>query len=303
MLLLLMCATSCRKKTSQLKIGLFDISSDDKSILFSLSNNGKISILSIDIDNGNLRGIVKSTFDSNYYNPKFSPDGSKILFFGSKRNNSLGCSMFIADKDGRNKQEILRDSGEIIEAVFSSCENKIYYIKSNEFGNYSPLGRSQPHNSDVYSIRLSDHKIEQITNLKAYNMYRISEFDCGKITLNMTGSDKKGLLMFTMKDPNQMIDINPLNNPRKDNSFYTTPFYSKKYKIMGFIAPYELYTMDMNDRIGKLILYDEDMVKYYRFYNNHERIVYTNQNKPSFYIIDLKGVKIKEVDVESLFAN
>lgn len=78
--------------------------------------------------------------------------------------------MFLADKDGSNKQEILRDNGEIIEAIFSSCENKIYYIKSKEFGHYSPVGRDQPHNSDVYSISLSDHKIEQITHLNTYNM-------------------------------------------------------------------------------------------------------------------------------------
>lgn len=296
--MLFICATSCSKKTSKLKIGLFDISNDDKSVLFSLSNNGKISILSVDLESNNLKGIIKSTSDSNYYNPKFSPDGSKILFFGSKRNNSLGCSMFLADKDGSNKHEILRDNGEIIEAVFSYCEDKIYFIKSKEFGHYSPLGRDQPHNSDVSSVRLSDHTIEQITYLNAYNMYRISEYDCDKITLSMSGSDKRGLLMFTKKDPNKMIEFSPLNNPRNDNSFYNTPFYSKKYKMMGFIAPYELYTMDMNNRIGKLVVYDEDMIKYYRFYNNQKRIIYTNQNKPLFNIIDLKGVKIKEINIE-----
>ena len=291
----------CKNDKPSLKIGLFDISKNDKNILFSFSKNGKISIASIDLDGGNLRPIIKSTADSNYYNPRFSPDGLKILFIGSKRSSVGGCSIFLANTDGSNKKEILKDTGEIIEAVFSDCEDKIYYIKSKGVGHSSPLARNQPHNSDVYSLNLIGGKIDQITHSESYNMYRISEYDCGWITLNMPGSDKKGLVMFAEKSPNHIIDINPLDNPRKDNSFYNTAFYSKKYKVIGFLAPYELYIMNMKDRISKLLLYDDDMVKYFRFYANQQSIVYINQKDLSFYIVDFEGKKIREIDIASVF--
>jgi hypothetical protein len=271
-----------------------------QKILFTFYKGGKISVASIDVNGSNLVPIIRSTVDSNYYNPQFSPDGSRILFIGSKRNNLLGCSMFLSDKSGKNKVEILRDSGEIIEAVFSACGNKIYFVKSKEYGHYSPLGKSGAHNSDVYSISLLDYKVEQITNYEAYSMYRISEYNCDSITLNMTTGKGNGLAMFSKKNPSHITYFNPINNPRADSSFYDTPFYSKRYKIMGFIAPYELYIMSMDDRKASLVLYDNDNVKYYKFFNNKKKIVYTSNNKPVFNIINFKGSIVKKIDVESM---
>ena len=298
-LILLVACHSDRKPS--LKIGLFDISKNDGNILFSFSKNGTISIASVNLDGKGLKVIVRSTVDSNYYNPTFSPDGSKMLFLGSKRNNEDGCSMFLARSDGTQKREILRDRGEIIEAVFSGCEEKIYYIKSKEFGHSSPLGRSQPHNSDVYSLSLVDGSTQQITHKAAYSMYRLSEFKCDKILLSMSNGIEKGLQMFAKDKPEQITEINPVNNPRKDNSFYNTPFYSQKYNMLAFIAPYELYIMSMNNRIARLVIYDDDMVKYFRFYNNQEKIVYTNEHRLSFYIVDFKGAKVSEIDIGSAF--
>lgn len=300
MLISLVSFMGCKKNNQSLSIGLFDISKDDKNILFSMSKNGRISILSIDLDGANLKPIVKSTADSNYYNPSFNKDGSKILFIGSNRNNKLGCSMFLANKDGSQKHEILKDDGEIIEAIFSSCEEKIYYIKSKEFGSFSPVGRSQPHNSDLYAISLIDYKIEQITSMSSYDMFRLSEFGCENISLTMSSNERKGLLMFSKRDPKNIIEFNPLNNPRKDNSLYNTPFYSEKYNLVGFIAPYELYIMDINKRIAKLVLYEDDMIKYFRFLNNHKEIVYTSQTNTSFHVVNFEGFKIGEIDLGSM---
>lgn len=300
-ILLLALLVGCKNDKPSLKIGLFDISKNDKNILFSFSKNGKISIASIDLDGGNLRPVIKSTTDSNFYNPRFSPNGEKILFMGSKRSSGMGCSMFLANADGSNKKEILRDVGEIIEAVFSECEDKVYYIKSKEVGHSSPLAGNQPHNSDVYSLDLIGGKVEQITHTGSYSMSRVSEYDCDWITLNMPGSDKKGLLMFAKENPNQIIDVNPLNNPRRDNALYNTAFYSKKYGVMVFLAPYELYIMNMKDRSSKLVLYDDNLVKYFRFCASQKRIVYINQNDLSFNIVDFKGEKIREVDIASVF--
>lgn len=79
------------------------------------------------------------------------------------------------------------------------------------------------------------------------------------------------------------------------------PFYSHKYDMLAFIAPYELYIMSMENRIARLATYDEDMVKYFRFYNNQEKIVYINERKLSFYIVDFKGREVSEIDIGSSF--
>lgn len=290
----------CRDKKMLSRIGLFDISKDDKSILFSFYKSSGISILSVDIDDNNLKSIIPSTIDSNFYNPKFNKDGSKILFIGSKKGQKIGCAVFIANPSGSSREKIFSDKGEITEAVFSECEDKIYYIKSNEFGHSSPVGADQPHNSDVYSISLTTKVIEQITHLNAYSMYRISEYNCDNIMISMAYSTVPGLLTFFKESPGKLISINPLNNPRKDNSLYDTPFYSHKFNTLGFIAPYELYVMEMKDKHASLVVYDELMVSYFRFFNNQKKMAYINDKGGAFYLVNYDGSNLKELSIDKL---
>jgi len=290
----------CRDKKQSSRIGLFDISKDDKSVLFSFYRSSGISILSIDLNGSGLREIIPTTIDSNFYNPKFNKDGSKILFIGNRKGKKIGCTVFLAKPDGSGKTKIFSDKGEITEAVFSDCEDKIYYIRSNEFGHSSPLGEDQPHNSDIYSINLTTKVIEQVTHLNAYSMYRVSEYDCGKIMMSMAYDSIPGLLMFSKGSPGKLISINPLNNPRKDNSLYNTPFYSDKFNMLGFIAPYELYVMGMKDKHANLVIYDELMVSYFRFFNKQKKLVYINDRGGAFYLINYDGSNLKEISIDKL---
>ena len=290
----------CYNKEESSKIGLFDISKDDKSVLFSFYNSAGISILSVNINGSAQKILIPSTIDSNFYNPKFNKDGSKILFIGSKKGQKIGSDIYFANSDGSGRTKILRDNGEITEAVFSACEDKIYYIKSKEFGHSSPIVKDQPHNSDIYSIDLTTKVIEQITFLNAYNMYRISEYDCDKIMMSMAYNSTPGLLVFLKGASGKLLSINPLNNPRKENSLYDTPFYSDKYKMLGFIAPYELYVMSMKDKRASLVIYDEHMVSYFRFFNNQKRLIYTNDLSRAFYLVNYDGSNLKEISIEKL---
>lgn len=57
------------------RIGFFDVSKDDKLIVFSIYANNEISIYQVDTNGNNLKKIVPASVDSNYFNPKFNKDG------------------------------------------------------------------------------------------------------------------------------------------------------------------------------------------------------------------------------------
>lgn len=178
-----------------------------------------------------------------------------MLFIGNKNRKTEGNSIYVANSDGTDRRKVLTDDGLITEAVFSDCENKIYYIKSREYGHSSPLGRDQAHDSDLYAVDLSNGEVERVTHLHAYSVYGVSEYRCNDIMIFMPYNQMPGLLMLSKNKPDSLISINPLNDPRNDSSLYYSPLYSKKYDVLGFTAPYELYIMNMKIKKASLVTY------------------------------------------------
>ena len=289
------CVIGCSDDKAVSGIGLYDISNDDKQILFTWCHNGGASILQIDTNGVLLKSIIPATIDTNYFNPKYDRGGTRVLFIGSPKNNPFNCSIYIANVDGTEKKNIVYEQGLIGEAVFSECEDKIYYIKSKEFGHSSPVGRSQPHESDIYSVNLKDGKIERITNMNAYSLYRISEYDCNSMIMDLPPSD--GMVKFFKNDPSHLINITPLNNPRQDSTLYDSPIYSRRYNILAFLAPYELYIMNMDRKQAQSVARDENMISNIRLFNNQKRIVYTNEVDNDFFFINFDGSGSKRVSV------
>lgn len=80
-ILLIGCGRSNRISESN-KIGLFDISQDDRYLIFSYSKDNESSIYQIDTNGQNLKKIVSSTDKMLFYNPKYSKRDNKILFLG-----------------------------------------------------------------------------------------------------------------------------------------------------------------------------------------------------------------------------
>lgn len=279
-------------------MGLFDVSADDKNILFSMINGNNSAIYQIGI-NGKEFHQIASSVDSNFFNPKYSKISKKILFIGRPKNLSFNSVIYVANPDG-TQIEKLTDGKEIIsEAIFSQCEDKIYYCKANEYGHSSPIGSDEAHDLDIYSINLLDKKVEKVTNLNAYGIFHISEFDCKNILMFIPQRPEGGMVVFPKDATKALYSINPINNPRGDLSMYDTPVYSKKYNTLAFIATYELMIMSLKDKFAKVVINNsgKPQINNFGLFNNDKRIIYTTDDNAAFNIINYDGSGLTTIQI------
>ena len=152
--------TSCsgRKKYT---MGLYDISKDDKYILFGAFSNNRSSIYRTNIDGSNPVIIISATKEESFWSPRFSEDGKQIVFIGEKEDGSKIKSIYISNADGSNVEK-LTEGSHIISAFFSKYENSIIYLKANEYGKYSPIGKEMPHGTDIYSVDITSKEVKKI---------------------------------------------------------------------------------------------------------------------------------------------
>jgi Tol biopolymer transport system component len=302
-LLLTTFTISCSQQNNPLpEIGLFDISNNDSTLLFSFNNGTRSSIYQIDINGNHLKLIMAGTKKINYFNPKYSKDSKKILFLGRRNDKSSNATeIFTANSDGTKMKQVT-DAHEIItEAIFSKCEDKIYYCKANEFGHSSPFLADQTHDVDIYSLDLKSKKVERVTNLNAYALFHISEYDCGNILMYMPVPDKESMVMCSKIKPNELKFISPKNTPRPNPSMYYAPVYSKKYNSLAFIATFELMIMDTNDKYARVVVNQNDaghsQINNLAFFNKEKKLAYTTNLEPKFFIVNFDGTGLKRVKI------
>jgi len=278
-------------------LGLFDISPNNE-IIFSFMRNGKSSIYALNSVNGNLRKIISSTRNKNYYNPRYSPDGGKIVFIANSKDgvNSILC---LANVDGTEIDALIDNSGIITEATFSLDGKLIYFCKANTYDKYSTIGRKDAHDFDIYSLRLEDKKVTKITNIKSYGLSNISEVDSGYILAHIEAGPDGGMCLLSKDGATKPFIIVPENNPRKDASLYYTPIYSDNLKIIGFTAPYELYVMRLNDKVAKLVLSNKGSNDFSNivFYKNQPKILFSKVGSSNLYTINIDGTNIKTIPI------
>ncbi|HEY4323583.1 MAG TPA: hypothetical protein VGN20_06340 [Mucilaginibacter sp.] len=296
---------SCNRLNNENKtdqIGLFDISKDDRSILFSYIIGNKSSIYQIDTNGKGLKVIVPSTKVINYFNPKYSKKSQKILFLGKRNDlNTYNSSIYIANSDGTGIERIT-DGNEIIsEAIFSDCEDKIYYCKAGEYGHSSPLGTDQAHGIDVYSIDLNNRKVERVTNLNAYGIFHISEYDCQNILMFIPVPDKEGMAVVPKIKTDKIQFIDPTNHLRENPSMYYAPVYSKKYNTLAFIATYELMQMSMDDKNAKVVVNQNNeghsQIDNVVLFNNERKMAYTTDFGTEFILVCYDGSNLKHIKI------
>jgi Tol biopolymer transport system component len=295
---LLMSSGCGRSMKNMYSLNSFEISDDDSSILFSATDRGNhSSVYQIETNGKGLKKLISSTSDSNFFSPKYLQGNKKILFIGSSF-KSRNSDIYISHADGTDRKRITTGNEMISEAFFSKCDSSIYYIKSNEYGHSSPVGKDQLHGADIYSITLKDNKVKKVTQLNAYAILDISEYDCNHFLMYTPEQSKGGMLMIAKNTPNTIERLNPVNSPRNDLSLAHTPVFSKKYGMLGFIVPYELYIMELQSKKAKLVVKNQDDPIYsFRFFHNQKSLIYINDKEINFYIINFDGSGIKKIPV------
>jgi Tol biopolymer transport system component len=103
------------KKESRLTVGLRgkdpDISPDGKQIVYVNMNSGNANIGIVNVDGTNRRMLTNNNDATQYYGPKWSPDGKEILFSIFRTAEDRDIAIISADTSPKPKKEGRRELG------------------------------------------------------------------------------------------------------------------------------------------------------------------------------------------------
>lgn len=276
----------------------FDISQDDTNIIYSYKDDtNHNSIRRYNLLNKRDSVLISSTKDIFFSNPKYSADGNKFIFIEYDTNNLNTSSLCISDYNGANKEYLIKEKGVITEAVFSLKNDEIFFLMAGNYESYSPIGVKSYHNYDIYSYNVLNKKITKLSDIDSYSLSQLSIIDENNFLISKYEGVSGGIFWFNKNLPKKLDRFVPSNNPRGDASLYNSPIFSKTYDIMAFIAPYQIYTLDVKTNVAK-ILFDNrgaENIDYISFYNTEKKILFVKTNQPYFYSIDLDTFKVNKL--------
>jgi hypothetical protein len=298
LIFLMLISSSCNSENiSRDAIGGFDISKDDQFVLFSYTKQGVSSIYKMPIGGGEANLLIGSNEGLSYVNPKYSPDGNKIVFIGYEKGDANNSSLYLANSDGTSIVSLTSGTGIITEAIFTTNETVIF-LKANEYEKYSPIGVKDAHDFDIYSIHLPSKEISRLSNINAYGINHISVVDSNRILLRLEEGPNGGIYLFSRSEPETSRRLPFKDSPLKDESMYYNPVYSQEYNVLAFTAPYKLYKMNLESKEIELV-YDATGTRNLdeiAFFNTQPRLLFTQQGLPVFYSISLDGEDLQKIE-------
>jgi Tol biopolymer transport system component len=287
--------------------GLFkdvDISPDDQRMVFSYYIDGVASIYTAKVDGTDVKRLTYSQKES-HLSPKFSSDGSKILFLSYPKNVKKPYSyLYIMNLDGTNVTQITTDKKEITEAIFSPDNQKIYAISPKKHDLF--LGRSG--DFDIYSLKIDGSDTRQLTNLKSFDMSDLSITSDGKKLLFGT---YESFYFLSLKDSEELTSFQP------KGSFATESFgdlgLSPDNKSIVFSAAvdmpvspyqYELFSMDSETHESIQLTKVGSFVGEPRFYHKKDKILFVldlnwanNPPKYQLMLMNKDGSNVSKVEI------
>lgn len=290
--------TNSQKNRKIQSLGNFDIASDDSQIIFSYIKDNLSYVYKIDADGKNLVKVLSPEGDKLYISPKFSNDRLKILYIQRDRVTKKGA-IFMCDISGKNKQQLSAGMNIITEAVFSRDGNSIFFCMANEYAAYSPIGVKAPHGTDIYNLRLIDNEISKISNLNAYDINSISELNDKSIMMRFEASKNAGIVLLSKDSGNIVNRIVPVNNPRKLPDIYYMPTFSEKFQTLVFTAPYEIFIMDINDKIAKTVFFNKGGhdINNLGIFKYERKILYTSNDDLNLHVVNYDGTGRRAIPI------
>jgi Tol biopolymer transport system component len=277
--------TSCLNQKHEERINVygpeFDISKDNRKIVCSFYEDNKAGIYEIDITSKNRRRLSPSSRMS-LIKPIYSPDNDKVACISEPLIDEIKSKICLIDISSKEIDELTADTLLILECVFSPNGEQIYFSGSKYYGNYSPIAHKAPHEIDIYSVDIKSKRTKQITNFNSYNLHSISINNAGdSLLFHLDSKTKQGLFLMNIHDKGlkQIFAKNDLRAEKKLSPYeYYLPVLSKDNLRIAFSEPYELYIMDRQTGISKLIFRNEPYlvnVAYYIFFYNYNYLILT----------------------------
>lgn len=279
-------------------LGNFDISPSGEQVIFSYIRNNNSTVYTINTDGSNLKKIIESNGEYFFVSPKYSKDGQKFIYILYKKDSNNG-SINMVDIDGRNVEKLTDDNQIITEATFSRDGESIYFCKANEYAAHSPIGVQAPHSLDIYSIGLKDRKITKVSNLKSYGISSISDLDDKFIMMHLDAGPDGGLVLLEKENGKKLTRITPVNNPRKLAQVYYIPTYSERFKMIVFIAPYEIFVMSIQDKVAKSVFFNKGRhtINNLCVFKEEKKILFSTGDDFNLHTVNFDGSDLREIPI------
>jgi Tol biopolymer transport system component len=222
---------------------IFDLSPDGKSIVLSVMKGENAVLYLFSLTDHQLTPLTDAK--GYYARPVYSPKGDEVVFLskGSHAETSMLCSINLQTKQVK---QLTDDKLYVTEAAFLPDGKGILLCGAGAITNYSPMARRAPHDLDLYSIGRDGSQMKRLTNFHAYQLSGISPNQKGD-TILFGGAE--GIYLLSLADTIQ-TKVEAVNNPRPEigEAFYGTPAYSVDHQQISFIAPYQLYVLNLNNK-------------------------------------------------------
>src|SRR6478736_2203773 len=193
---------------NQSQIESFDISPDDKNVLLLSNSNGNTGVFEITIEGHEPKWILKPPVDEILSNPRYSPDGKKILFIKNKRTSISESVICIANRDGTNVQNLTQGDELVTDAVFSDKGSAVLYCSSKKYKKYNKSKTKvyiETRGFDIYEINLRDKSDTLVTHLNAVGIDNLTEINDRYVLFHLTAGNKSGVFSFEKDNPQRIM--------------------------------------------------------------------------------------------------
>ncbi|MBL0385944.1 PD40 domain-containing protein [Tumebacillus sp. ITR2] len=239
----------------------FAISPDDRHIAYTTVQNGVSSLYIANVDGTGVTRLSQSD-KASYLQPRFSSDGSKILFVSMPVKSKLHVSTLQEiHADGSGLKLLSGGDTLITEALYARDDKTIYYVQSQRFEEKASY---RPVDLDLYSMEATGANRQRITKLAHDTMEHLSLSDDGTSLLYQTIDPTSYETRFRVLSLNKkldMISFLPPHDPDQqlqDPSWLPGPATGILYSAdvqqkQGDVPAFELFTMDLPSKTVRQI--------------------------------------------------
>jgi len=283
------------------QIESFDISPDDKTLLLLNNSSGNTGVFETNIDGQASTWILKTPADEILSNPRYAPDGKKILFIKHKRTNISEGIVCIANRDGTNVQELTLGDELVTEAVFSAKGSAVLYCSSKKYKKYNKSKTKvyiETRGFDIYEINLGDKNDTLVTNLNSVGIDNLTEINDKYILFHLTAGNKSGVFSFEKDKPQRIMKIFPDNGMQESNMLINPGFAPDRFIL--FVAQPGLYAMDMSTHKANLIYEAKGghLIQMLKGFHTRSRVLLKQFDEQRLTSFNTDGSDVKSIDVE-----
>ncbi|HYK73591.1 MAG TPA: hypothetical protein VEV44_10835 [Pseudoneobacillus sp.] len=228
------------------------ISPNEDKVAFSYIRRREGSIYLAD-SKGDIKRLTKPKKNYHFINPKFFDNGQQIMYLSSSYNKELKQAIHTMNIDGSRIKRLTPEEELVTEAVVSHYDNKIYYIKADEFYAKHPGEAAIPRDYDLYSIEIDGSNKQKMTNFSSLHISDLSISSDG---------NKLGMVLSPYDKNEKPIKAN-INNSSKEEEYVvyditTNRFVALPVPFSGYDATFPTLSPDGNKVAFNDDIYSED---------------------------------------------